>query len=377
MNGRIGRVGDEHGDLAALYDELAKLHHPACPDIDWRKVEQWCRELLRDNGSDLQIAAFLALALAQRYGLPGLAEGMTVLTQLLSGAWDRLWPRNATERTDILAWLFVQLQPLLRGVTVDERGAATIRSLEADLEAMQALLKHYRLPTMTAMRAFTQQVDLLVARLDDIPVPPAPGLRPGGADMPEPPLRVFISVPEAGPVAPRVYVERQPAEPTHRRRGGFTLWGLVGGVVLTLSCGLAWHYWQQRQEQARVATEPIQLDSLQLFRSGSAELKADSTKLLINALASVKAQPGWLIVITGHSDATGDEPRNLALAQARAEAVREWMKDMGDVPDDCFAVRGQGSSQPIADNASEAGRAANRRVDISLVPEPGACQAHH
>ena len=119
--------------------------------------------------------------------------------------------------------------------------------------------------------------------------------------------------------------------------------------------------------------DPIRLDSLSLFGSGSAELKPGSTKVLVNALVGIKAQPGWLIVIAGHTDSTGDDARNLALSQARAGAVRDWMQKMGDLPDSCFAVQGHGAAQPIASNDTPAGRAANRRVDIRLVPETGAC----
>ena len=118
---------------------------------------------------------------------------------------------------------------------------------------------------------------------------------------------------------------------------------------------------------------PVRLDSLSLFGAGSAELKPDSTKVLINALVDIKAQPGWLIVIAGHTDATGSAEHNLKLSRARAAAVHDWMQRMGDIPDSCFAVQGFGASQPIASNDTEAGRAANRRVDIRLVPEVGAC----
>jgi outer membrane protein OmpA-like peptidoglycan-associated protein len=121
--------------------------------------------------------------------------------------------------------------------------------------------------------------------------------------------------------------------------------------------------------------DPIRLDSLSLFGSGSAELKPGSTKVLVNALVGIKAQPGWLIVIAGHTDSTGDEARNLVLSRDRAGAVRDWMQQMGDLPDSCFAVQGHGATQPIASNDTPAGRAANRRVDIRLVPETGACAA--
>jgi outer membrane protein OmpA-like peptidoglycan-associated protein len=117
----------------------------------------------------------------------------------------------------------------------------------------------------------------------------------------------------------------------------------------------------------------VRLDSLSLFSTGSAELKTDSTKVLINALVDIKAQPGWLIVIAGHTDSTGNAENNLLLSRARAAAVRDWMRRMGEIPDSCFAVQGYGASQPVASNDTENGRAANRRVDIRLVPEVGAC----
>ncbi|EPN29324.1 OmpA/MotB domain-containing protein, partial [Pseudomonas syringae pv. actinidiae ICMP 19096] len=104
-----------------------------------------------------------------------------------------------------------------------------------------------------------------------------------------------------------------------------------------------------------------------------AELKPGSTKVLINALVNIKAQSGWLIVIAGHTDVTGSPEHNLELSRARAASVRDWMQRMGDISDSCFAVQGFGASQPVASNDTEAGRAANRRVDIRLVPEVGAC----
>ncbi|WP_313645380.1 OmpA family protein [Pseudomonas sp.] len=119
----------------------------------------------------------------------------------------------------------------------------------------------------------------------------------------------------------------------------------------------------------------IRLDSLALFNSGSAQLKPESTKFLVNAFAGIKAQPGWLIVITGHTDATGSDEQNLRLSRARAAAVHDWIQHMGDIPGNCFAVQGLGASEPVASNDTEQGRSANRRVEIRLVPEAGACQS--
>lgn len=127
-----------------------------------------------------------------------------------------------------------------------------------------------------------------------------------------------------------------------------------------------------RQPPMAMATT-VRLDSLSLFSTGSAELKPDSAKILIKALVGIKAQPGWLIVIAGHTDASGSPEQNLQLSRARAAAVQHWMRQMGDIPDSCFAVQGFGASQPIASNATEAGRQANRRVDIRLIPDAEAC----
>lgn len=118
----------------------------------------------------------------------------------------------------------------------------------------------------------------------------------------------------------------------------------------------------------------VRLDSLSLFDSGRAELKAGSTKVLVNALVDIKARPGWLIVVAGHTDITGSAQRNQLLSRERAAAVRDWMRDTGDVPESCFAVQGYGDSRPVASNDTPEGRAQNRRVEISLVPQADACR---
>ncbi|BDH45585.1 membrane protein [Salmonella enterica subsp. enterica serovar Choleraesuis] len=118
----------------------------------------------------------------------------------------------------------------------------------------------------------------------------------------------------------------------------------------------------------------IRLDSMSLFDSGKSDLKPGSTKMLVNSLVGIKAKPGWLIVVAGHTDNTGNPKLNQTLSQKRAEAVRNWMRDTGDVPESCFAVQGYGESHPAASNNKPEGRALNRRVEISLVPQASACQ---
>ena len=103
-------------------------------------------------------------------------------------------------------------------------------------------------------------------------------------------------------------------------------------------------------------------------------LKDGSTKVLVDALVNIRAKPGWLILVAGYIDATGDEKSNQQLSLRRAEAVRNWMLQTSDIPATCFAVQGLGESQPAATNDTPQGRAVNRRVEISLVPRSDACQ---
>ncbi|WP_237140902.1 OmpA family protein [Pseudomonas antarctica] len=151
--------------------------------------------------------------------------------------------------------------------------------------------------------------------------------------------------------------------------------GLYRGELLRqpLLATIAGHRNPYESPTVAKISNPVRLDSLSLFGTGSAELKPDATKVLINALVNIKAQSGWLIVIAGHTDVTGSPMQNLELSRARAASVRDWMQRMGDIPDSCFAVQGFGANQPVASNDTEGGRSANRRVDIRLVPEVGAC----
>jgi outer membrane protein OmpA-like peptidoglycan-associated protein len=123
------------------------------------------------------------------------------------------------------------------------------------------------------------------------------------------------------------------------------------------------------------APKILRLDSLSLFDTGKAVLKPGSLKMLVTALVDIKARPGWLIVVAGHTDSTGNALVNQQLSLKRAEALRDWMLSTSDVSPTCFAVQGFGASRPIATNDTPDGRALNRRVEISLVPQADACQA--
>lgn len=122
------------------------------------------------------------------------------------------------------------------------------------------------------------------------------------------------------------------------------------------------------------APQTVRLNSLSLFDLGKFQLKPNSTKMLVDALINIKAKPGWLIVVAGHTDITGDAQANQTLSLKRAKALRDWMLSTSDVSPTCFAVQGYGATRPIETNDTQEGRAANRRVEISLVPQANACQ---
>lgn len=115
------------------------------------------------------------------------------------------------------------------------------------------------------------------------------------------------------------------------------------------------------------------------FTPGSAEIAAEALPL-ITALAEVLEDcPGLKMEIAGHTDAQGSETGNKALSQARAEAVLVALQGRRVDVSGMTAV-GYGEAIPIADNGSEEGREANRRIefvpgDAALAPDDGTVEA--
>jgi outer membrane protein OmpA-like peptidoglycan-associated protein len=113
----------------------------------------------------------------------------------------------------------------------------------------------------------------------------------------------------------------------------------------------------------------IELDSLSLFKSGSAVLNPGSNRVLVSAVVLIKANTSKRVLIAGHTDNVGDAASNRTLSEARAASVRNWLADASGISPTRFAIQGYGDTRPKASNETEAGRAANRRVEITLVPD--------
>jgi OmpA-OmpF porin, OOP family len=106
----------------------------------------------------------------------------------------------------------------------------------------------------------------------------------------------------------------------------------------------------------------ITLDRI-AFDTDSAMLTAESSAQLDNVATILRAYPRAHVAIVGHTDSVGDEAANVVLSRTRANTVAAKLTANGVQPQRVHA-EGYGSQKPIADNATEAGRAQNRRVEM-------------
>ncbi len=103
------------------------------------------------------------------------------------------------------------------------------------------------------------------------------------------------------------------------------------------------------------------------FETGKSALKPESYAVLDQVAASLVANQEIRIEIAGYTDNTGSPRINRTLSQARASAVRAYLARRGVDPSRMVA-RGYGPANPVAPNATAAGRAQNRRVELHKLP---------
>ena len=163
--------------------------------------------------------------------------------------------------------------------------------------------------------------------------------------------------------------------------------GLIGGVA---GCA-AGNIWQNREKAlAKIAAEEniaIQTRTLEaqakstkqavglvaqvqdkgMFDTNSAQLSSDGLRQVRKLAAAMKeGDQGGVILVVGHTDATGNPQLNQRLSEQRAQNVGRVLEQAGLSGKNLY-FQGAGSSRPVADNATNEGRAANRRVELAAL----------
>lgn len=160
--------------------------------------------------------------------------------------------------------------------------------------------------------------------------------------------------------------------------------GLIGGIA---GC-MAGNVWQSRekalaqiaaeehiaiksqplQAQQKSGTETVglvaQVEDRGMFDTNSAQLSASGLRQVRKIAAVMKeGDQNGVVLIVGHTDATGSASWNQKLSEQRAQSVGRILQQAGLNPQKLY-FQGAGSSRPLADNTTYDGRAANRRVEI-------------
>ncbi len=159
----------------------------------------------------------------------------------------------------------------------------------------------------------------------------------------------------------------------------------VGAAVGALAGGAAGHYMDNQQrdfenslareraanqleiERMRDDTLKLTLDSEVSFDFGKANIKS-SFRPSLDKLAQLLLKYDRTVVhIVGHTDSVGSDAFNQQLSEERAYSVADYLASYG-VPRQRLRTEGRGEREPRADNATEAGRQLNRRVEVFVKP---------
>lgn len=114
-----------------------------------------------------------------------------------------------------------------------------------------------------------------------------------------------------------------------------------------------------------------------LFDFGKAEVRPDAAETLSKVGRLIEERAADKVYVVGHSDSVGDDAGNLALSQARARSVVDWLQRNAGIASNRLAARGMGETRPLAPNSlpdgsdNPEGRARNRRVEFFLPTRAG------
>jgi len=110
----------------------------------------------------------------------------------------------------------------------------------------------------------------------------------------------------------------------------------------------------------------VTFDSGILFATNKADLSTTAKNSLAQFAQVLNNNRDCDIAIIGHTDNTGSDAINQPLSVNRANSVNNYLKSCGVSASQIKSVEGQGSSNPVADNSTAAGRQQNRRVEVYM-----------
>lgn len=155
---------------------------------------------------------------------------------------------------------------------------------------------------------------------------------------------------------------------------------IVGAGIGAIAGGAVGAYMDKqerdlRRQTAGTGVEVVrQGDEIQLnmpsgitFATNSYAIEPQFRTTLDEVARTLAAYEKTFIDVRGHTDSTGGDRINVPLSQNRARSVADYLTGRGVQPAR-IATQGFASSQPVADNNTEAGKQANRRVEIKIVP---------
>lgn len=157
-------------------------------------------------------------------------------------------------------------------------------------------------------------------------------------------------------------------------------WGAGIGAVVGGSAGAIIGNKMEKQKKELEQINGAQVESINdgqaikvtfesgiLFATNSSTLNTASQNALSNFASSLNTHPDTDIQIYGHTDNTGNDAINNPLSEKRAQSVYNFLQTKG-VSGTRMVSQGFGSTQPVADNSTAAGRSQNRRVEIYILP---------
>ncbi|MBF6635297.1 type VI secretion system ImpA family N-terminal domain-containing protein [Rouxiella silvae] len=274
-------------DYVFLHEELAKLTHPARPDVDWKKVERLCLSLFQQNGVELQTACWYTQARTQRIGLTGFNEGFSILHALISRQWSVLWPPQVHARIEILVGFNQRLQQSLRGVTLNYTDLAQIYLAEKHVASLCEVLQRLELKHLSQLTSLGEFMHNAAIRLEnttsvnDVPIvlPDCSALVTSPRVLPS--EQPWIYVTHEDPVTPQVMIASKAKLPLQWK--GFLL-GMTASLMLAGGLFGAW------QELNRPTIEQQMVITLGLLSANTVPL---ITEPLGTGVPPLEPLDGW------------------------------------------------------------------------------------